>query len=62
MHWIFEPAEYRLIKVDCVCDLEHSYKCQKDFCSTSKRACDLFNDKFNEKKQNDLKFHMNSCQ
>ena len=58
IHWIFEPATYQMVRIDCPCDLKHSYRCQNEFCTTSKRACNTFI----EKQQKNIKTDIKSCQ
>ena len=55
IHWIFEPAQYELVRFDCLCDLKHNYKCQNEFCATSKRACNAFIEKKQKTSRNELK-------
>jgi len=49
MDFIFKQKEYQLIQIDCPCDLKHNYQCQDEFCTTSKKACNVFIEKRKEK-------------
>jgi hypothetical protein len=58
IHWIFETAKYQLIRIDCPCDLKHNYRCQNEICSTSKRACNVFNE---TNHQQEIKSEIQKC-
>ena len=42
INMIFSSTKYEMNRIECLCDTNHSYKCQKDYCTVNEQACKAF--------------------
>jgi hypothetical protein len=59
INWLVNKKEYKLNRIDCPCELSHDYQCQNQFCTTSKRACNVF---IEEKQKDSTESNVQICQ
>jgi hypothetical protein len=57
--WIFKQKNYKSTRIDCPCDTKHNHRCQNDFCTTTKRVCNVFFEKKQEIIKSNIKSYYN---